>query len=87
MPSMPDMWDMDSVRAGGPLPPRPPASPLTTTAQEEGTSKESPPTPTSGPLLLGDRARAGGADKGAGAWPGTQPGGPSSPPLHGRGSA
>lgn len=47
------------------------------------------PTPplTSSPPLLAGRARARGTDKGAGCWPGARPGGPSSPPIHGRGSA
>lgn len=39
------------------------------------------------PPLLGGRARARGADKGAGAWPGARAGGPSPPPIHRRGSA
>lgn len=39
------------------------------------------------PPLLWGRARAGGANKGAGAWPGARPGGPSPPPIHRRGSA
>lgn len=42
---------------------------------------------TSNLPLLGRRASSGGADTGAGGWPGARPGGPSPPPLHGRCSA
>ncbi|XP_059522447.1 cytochrome P450 2S1 isoform X2 [Myotis daubentonii] len=57
-------------------------------AQEDGAPRGEVPTPlTSSPPLLGGRTRARGTDKGAGCWPGARPGGPSSPPIHGRGSA